>query len=87
MRYFIRDLGLDKQFELPPAGYHLARFFRFLDLGTQKFTTSGETKEAEQCALSWELSKQMSDVRPYTITERYTKNLNEKAKLGQILVA
>jgi hypothetical protein len=87
MSYFIRDLGLDKQFELPPAGSHLARCFRFIDLGTQKFTTSGETKEAEQCVLSWELSKQMSDGRPYTITERYTKNLNEKAKLGQALIS
>jgi hypothetical protein len=87
MSYFIKDLGLDKQFELPPAGSHLARCFSFIDLGTQKFTTSGETKEAEQCILSWELAKQMSDGRPYTITERYTKNLNEKAKLGQILVS
>lgn len=77
--------GGDRKFENAPAGAHVARCFRVIDLGTQTFSVKGETKQAWQCVITWELGKTMSDGKPYTINEKYTVSLNEKAKLNAIL--
>lgn len=77
--------GGDRKFELAPAGAHIARCFRIIDLGTQTFQVKGETKQAHQCLLTWELGKTMSDGKPYTINEKFSLSLNEKSRLSAIL--
>jgi hypothetical protein len=85
MSLIAKDTGTDRTFELAPAGAFAARCFRVIDLGTQTFTVMGETKMAHQCLISWELGKTMADGRPYTINEKYTVSLHEKAKLRTVL--
>lgn len=85
MSLIAKDTGSDRTFELAPAGAFAARCFRVIDLGTQTFAVMGETKMAHQCLISWELSKNMADGRPYTINEKYTVSLHEKAKLRSML--
>ena len=77
--------GGDRKFENAPAGAHVARCFRVIDLGTQTFQVKGETKQAWQCVITWELGKTMSDGKPCTINEKYPAGLNETARLSAIL--
>lgn len=77
--------GGDRKFENAPSGAHAARCFRVVDLGTQTFQVMGETKQAHQCLITWELGKMMDDGKPYTINEKYTVSLHEKAKMRSIL--
>lgn len=85
MSLIAKDTGTERTFELAPAGAFAARCFRVIDLGTQTLTIKGETKMAHQCLIGWELSKQMADGRPFTINEKYTVSLHEKAKLRTVL--
>ena len=63
----------DKQFELPPAGTHLATCYRVVDLGTQNSNYMGQVKRQHKILLSWELPDElMADGRPFTIGQRYT---------------
>lgn len=70
-------------FENPPAGVHVARCYRLIDLGTQKSTYQGETKSARKLLLSFELlgDERMSDGRPFTISRRFTASMGDKAAL------
>lgn len=77
--------GSDRKYENAPAGAHAARCFRVIDLGTQTFTVVGETKQAHQCLITWELGKTMEDGKPFTINEKYTVSLHEKAKMRSVL--
>jgi hypothetical protein len=75
-------------FELPPAGTHLAVAYRVIDLGTQKSSYQGKEKDAHKIIISWELPEEkMSDGRPFTISNRYTWSMNEKALLRKNLEA
>lgn len=75
-------------FELAPAGTHLAVCYRIIDLGTQKSTYLGKEKDAHKIMLSWELPEEsMKDGRPFTISQRYTWSMNEKANLRKHLEA
>jgi hypothetical protein len=76
----------DSDFELPPAGTHLALCYRVIDLGTQKTTYLGQAKEQHKVMLSWELPEEkMKDGRPFTISQRYTWSMSEKATLRKHL--
>lgn len=76
----------DKQFELPPAGTHLAVCYRIIDLGTQSSTYMGQAKRQHKILVSWELpDERMSDNRPFTIGQRYTWSMSEKAALRRDL--
>jgi len=77
--------GSDRKYENAPAGAHAARCFRVIDLGTQTFQVMGETKQAHQCVITWELGKTMEDGKPFTISEKYTVSLHEKAKMRSVL--
>lgn len=77
--------GGDRKYENAPAGAHAARCFRVIDLGTQTFQVRGETKQAHQCLITWELGKTMEDGRSFTINEKYTVSLHEKAKMRSVL--
>jgi len=76
----------DKQFELPPAGTHLATCYRVIDLGTQNSTYMGQAKRQHKIMLGWELSDElMTDGRPFMISQRYTWSMSEKAALRRDL--
>ena len=72
----------DREFELPPAGTHLAVCYRVLDLGTQDTSYNGLPKRQHKILLSWELPEEkMADGRPFSISQRYTWSMSEKAAL------
>ena len=75
-------------FELPPAGTHLAVAYRVIDLGTQKTAFNGEEKTAHKIMISWELPEEtMENGKPFTISQRYTWSMHEKATLRKHLEA
>jgi hypothetical protein len=81
------DKGGD--FELTPEGTYTARCYRIIDLGTQKGSEMYGGKEQHKVMISWELLNEpfMQDGRPFSVHQRYTVSLSEKAKLRQDLEA
>jgi hypothetical protein len=76
----------DKSFELPPSGTHLATCYRVIDLGTQVTNWQGQSKRQHKVLISWELpDERMSDGRPFSISQRYTWSMSDKAKLRKDL--
>lgn len=76
----------DKQFELPPAGTHLAQCYRVIDLGTQDGSYNGQPKKQHKIMVSWELpDEKMEDGKPFTISQRYTWSMSERAALRKDL--
>lgn len=72
----------DKDFELPPSGTHKAICYRVIDLGTQDTTYNGQAKRQHKILISWELPEElMSDGRPFSIGNRYTWSMSDKAAL------
>lgn len=82
-------------FKLAPAGNHLARCYRVIDLGTQKTSWQGVEKAAKKVQIVWELHGEdadgapltTDDGRPLSVQRRFTPSLGPKAKLREILVA
>jgi hypothetical protein len=77
----------DHEFELPPADTYIATCYRVIDLGTQQIEWAGETKRQHKVMIGWELNVPMSDGRPFSIHQRYTLSLHEKAALCKHLEA
>lgn len=73
-----------------PAGMHLARCFRIVDLGTQKTTYMGKDKLNRKILIQFEIHSEDADGNPLltdkgeplSISKRYTLSLNEKATLS-----
>jgi len=87
MSFFVEDKG--GQFTNCPAGMHLGRCYRVIDLGTQKSVFKGQTKFLHKVRLIWEIhgtddnGKQiaMNDGRPFSISKNYTLSWSDKANL------
>lgn len=78
----------DNDFSPPPPGTHMATCYRVIDLGTQQVEYQGQQKLQHKIMLSWELPHElMDDGRPFTISQRYTFSMSEKATLRQHLEA
>jgi len=74
----------------PPAGTHPAICYRFIDLGTQTSKFNNETKTARKVMISWEITDpelRTEDGHPFTISQRYTWSMHEKASLRKTLEA
>jgi len=79
----------------PPAGNHLARCYRIIDLGTQKVEWKGQVKAQKQLQVVWELHGEdadgkpmvMEDGRPLVASRKFTASLGDKAKLKEFLVS
>lgn len=79
----------------PPAGNHLARCYRIIDLGTQKIEWKGKQKAQKQLQIVWELHGEdaegnpmlTEDGRPLVASRKFTASLGEKAKLREFLVS
>jgi len=73
-----------------PAGMHLARCFRIVDLGTQKTSYMGKDKLNRKILIQFEIHSEDADGNPLltdkgeplSISKRYTLSLNEKATLS-----
>jgi hypothetical protein len=77
-------------FTPPPAGTHPAICYRFIDLGTQTSKFNNESKQARKVMLSWEITDpelRMEDGHAFTISQRYTWSMHEKASLRKTLEA
>ena len=85
----------DKEYKLCPAGNHLARCYRIIDLGTQKTVWNGVEQAKKQLMITWELHGEdadgnpllTDDGKPLVISRRFTPSINKKATLRAFLVA
>jgi hypothetical protein len=72
----------------PPAGMHIARCYRLIDLGTQPKSYQGKpTGEARKIMATWELlgEERMDDGKPFTISKSWFLSMHEKASLRKDL--
>jgi hypothetical protein len=73
-------------FELTPAGSHVAVCYRIVDLGTQLVEFNGETKKQHKIMIGWELANElMQDGKPFSIHKRYTYSSSDKSTLRKDL--
>ena len=78
----------DFEYELPPAGNHVARCYSVVDMGIQEVHWKGVAKQQHKIRIAWELPNElMEDGRPFSISRKYTLSLNEASNLYQDLVA
>ena len=73
-----------------PEGAHPGRLVRIVDLGTQVNNAflhdDGTPTVSRKLQFSWELyCDRMPDGRPFMVSEKYTRSLNEKAGLYKLL--
>lgn len=82
-----------KQFQIAPAGTHLARLYRIIDLGTQMREFDGKVTMNRKTKFFWELLGEDAEGKELVTTEgkpliqskEYTASLNEKANLRRDL--
>lgn len=80
MGRYASDSG--EHFEQAPAGNHVARCIRLIDLGTQRGEYQGKPIVRNQVLVTWELcNEMMEDGKPFSVSRFYTNSLNEKANL------
>lgn len=69
-----------------PAGNHIAVCYRVIDLGTQRGEYMGKENHKRKVLISWEIpDEKMEDGRPFTIGQRFTWSMSEKATLRKVL--
>lgn len=75
-------------FTPPPAGMHVARCYRLIDLGTQPKTYQGQPKgEARKIMAGFELlgEERMDDGKPFTLSKSWFLSMHEKSSLRRDL--
>jgi hypothetical protein len=72
-----------------PAGTHVARCFRIVDIGTHSSEYQGKPTRRNQIIIAWELPnetiKTEDGAKPIVASRFYTNSLSEKASLRQDL--
>lgn len=73
-------------FEQAPAGTHVARCYKLIDLGTTLQEFQGESRKRHQVLIGWELPNELMTTgefagQPFTASKFYTLSLHEKANL------
>ena len=89
MSFIVENTSTGGDFTPVPAGLHLARCYRIVDLGTQTTEYMGETKQQRKIMLGWELHGKDDEGNelvthrgdPLAIFKNYTLSWNEKANL------
>ena len=92
---FIVEQNTESNFKPVPAGLHLARCWRIIDMGSQRTEYMGEVKVQRKIMLGWELhgddadGKPMltDDKKPMSIFKQYTLSWSENANLRKDLQA
>jgi hypothetical protein len=87
----LEDTG--SNFKPVPAGMHLARCFRIIDMGTQESTFDGVTDYKRKLKFVWEVHGEDEDGKPlktdknepFMITKDYTNTWGEKGTLRKDL--
>lgn len=82
-----------KQFKTVPAGSHLARLYKIVDVGTQMNDYQGQITYPRKVIFFFEIHGEDSagkplttdDGKPLSVMKEYTATLNEKGKLSQML--
>ena len=75
-----------REFEIAPAGNHVAICYAMVDLGQQHVVFNNEEKWQRKVYIGWELSnEQMADGRPFMVSRQFTMSLHEKSTLRAVL--
>ena len=61
MSFIVEDTGPASDFKQVPAGLHLARCYRIIDIGTQRSEYDGVEKKQRKISLFWELHGEDDD--------------------------
>lgn len=78
-------------FELTPAGNHIARCYSMIEIGTVKEEFKGEVKNLHKVRVTWELPLEQRTFnpdkgeQPFSISKEYTLSMHEKAVLRKDL--
>lgn len=85
------DNGGSKDFASAPAGTHVARCVKLIDIGTQAGEYQGQPTFRRQVVITFELSNELMPDgeyagQPFTVSKYYTASLHEKAGLRKDLV-
>lgn len=79
----------NKNYEIIPAGNHLAILIQIIDMGHQEVTWEGKTKMQPRIRLTWELpdeNKEFDGVtKPLVIGAQYTNSMGSLARLRPIV--
>lgn len=89
----VKASGGSSTFKPVPAGMHLARCYRIVDMGTQTTTWKGQTKQQPKVMLQFEVHSEDSNGNPIvtdkgepmSISKNFTASLGENAILRQEL--
>lgn len=78
-------------FEQAPAGTHVARCVRLIDIGTQHGEYQGKPNALRKVVVTWELPNETMTEgdyagKPFLVNKWYTASLGEKANLRKDLV-
>lgn len=78
-------------FEQAPAGTHVARCVRLIDIGTQFGEYQGKPNAMRKVVVTWELPNELMTEgefagKPFLVNKWYTASLGEKANLRKDLV-
>ena len=95
MSFRVEASGGSREFKIVPAGTHLARLYRIVDLGTQTSDFQGEIKVQRKVMFAWEIHGEeddgsplmTEDGKPMAIFKNYTLSWNEAATLRKDLQA
>lgn len=80
------ESGGGGDYQQPPAGVHVARCVKIIDIGTQVGEYQGKTTSRRQVIIGWELpNEKMDDGQPFVVSKFYTASLGEKANLRKDL--
>jgi hypothetical protein len=89
MSFIVENTAPSGDFKAVPAGLHLARCYRIIDLGTQRSEFDGQEKHQRKIMLGWELHGKDDEGNelvtdrgdPLAIFKNYTLSWNDKATL------
>jgi hypothetical protein len=89
MSFYVENTAPVGEFKAVPAGLHLARCYRIIDLGTQRSEFDGQEKYQRKIMLGWELHGKDEEGNelvtdrgdPMAIFKNYTLSWNDKATL------
>jgi hypothetical protein len=96
MSFIVEATGGGREFKIVPAGTHLGRLYRIVDLGTQTSKyEGGEVKMQRKVMLGWEVHGEADDGtplltdegKPMAVFKNYTLSWNEAATLRKDLQA
>lgn len=74
----------NREFQIPPVGYFLARCYQIIDLGHHSSDFAGKSTMQHKIKVYWELhgdELKTDDGKPLIQTRNYTLSSNEKASL------